>query len=117
MNTNEKNRYEEKIEETLRDMGLSKSYKGFEYLQYAVSLVLEDSNILTYICKGIYVDVAVYYQTTVSSVERNIRTAKEVIWKNCDETLLHSIFGNNRRKRIPQNAIFIDKLAYYIKSK
>lgn len=117
MDTKEKNNKDEIIEEMLRTLGLSKSYKGFEYLQYAINLVWEDSDILTYICKGIYVDIAIYYKTTISSVERNIRTAKEVIWKKCDEMLLYTIFGESRRDQVPQNAVFIDKLAYYIKSK
>ncbi len=104
------------IESTLRMLGLNKSYKGFNYLIYAINLVLQDSDILTYICKGLYVEIAVHYDTTVASVERNIRTAKNVVWINGDKNMLKSVFGSKYSLNIPNNAIFIDKLAYYIKT-
>lgn len=104
------------IETTLRILGLNKSYKGFNYLICAVNLVLEDSDILTYICKGLYVEIALQYDTSVASVERNIRTARKVIWNNGDKNTLNSIFGSMYHQSMPSNAVFIDKLAYYIKT-
>lgn len=103
------------IETTLRMLGLNKSYKGFNHLICAITLVLENSDILTYICKGLYVEIAIQCGTTVASVERNIRTAKEVIWRNCNENVLQSIFRDQYDAKIPNNAIFIDGLTDFIK--
>ncbi len=113
MVTSEMNKF---IETNLRMLGLNKSYKGFNYLICAVNLVLEDSDILTYICKGLYVEIALQYDTSVASVERNIRTARKVIWNNGDKITLNSIFGSMYQQSMPGNAVFIDKLTYYIKT-
>ncbi len=107
---------DEIIEVTLRKLGLTKSYKGFNYLLHAITLVLEDPDILTYICKGLYIEIAIRHGTTITCVERNIRTAKEVIWSSSNTGLLKSIFGDKYDSKVPNNAIFIDMLAYYIKS-
>lgn len=103
------------IETTLRVMGLNKSYKGFNCLICAIILVMENPDILTYICKGLYVEIAIQCGTTVASVERNIRTAKEVIWRNCNENILRSIFKDQYNSKIPNNANFIDMLTDFIK--
>lgn len=103
------------IDATLRMLGLSQSYKGFNYLIYAVNLVLEDPEVLTYICKDLYSDIAIYYKTSINCVERNIRTAKEVIWHNSNTDILRSVFGDRYDTQIPSNAVFIDRLAYYIR--
>ncbi len=104
------------IETTLRSLGLNNSYKGFHYLILAIHLVLEDADILTYICKGLYVEIAIRYGTTVAGVERNIRTAKEIVWANGDTNLLKRIFGDRYALKIPDNAHFIDALTYYIRT-
>lgn len=102
------------IEATLRSLGLSSSYKGFRFLVYAINLVMENSDILTYICKGLYLEIALHYDTTITCVERNIRTAKEIIWINGNQTMLRNIFGNLYNHEIPNNTIFIDLLTYYV---
>lgn len=103
------------IDATLRMLGLSQSYKGFNYLIYAINLVLEDPAILTYICKDLYSEIAIYYKTSINCAERNIRTAKEVIWHNSNTDVLKNIFGDQYDSKIPCNAVFIDRLAYYIR--
>lgn len=104
------------IEATLRSLGLNNSYKGFRYLIYAIQLVWEDYDFLTYVCKGLYAEIAIHYHTTVANVERNIRTVKEVIWNNGDKETLRAVFGSLYYMKVPTNAQFIDALAFYIKS-
>ena len=104
------------IETTLRLLGLNNSYKGFHYLIYAIRLVLEDPSVLTYICKGLYVEIAIHFDTTIASAERNIRTAKELIWNNANKDTLESVFGSQYPLKAPHNALFIDMLSHYIKS-
>lgn len=103
------------IDATLRMLGLSQSYKGFNYLIYAVNLVLEDSDILNYVCKDLYTEIAIYYKTSTNCAERNIRTAKEVIWHNSNADVLRSVFGDQYDLKIPRNAIFIDGLTHYVR--
>ena len=104
----------ELIHATLKVLGLTQSYKGFHYLFYAVNRALDDPEILTCVCKGLYDEIAFYYQTSSACVERNIRTAKQVIWHNSDPDMLRNIFGIRYDSKIPCNSIFIDKLTYYI---
>lgn len=115
MTKEEKISTENYIETVIRLLGLNSSYKGFNFLIYAINLVLEDPEVLTYICKGLYLEIALRYDTTITCVERNIRTAKEVIWMNGNKSLLKDIFGNKYGQEIPNNAVFIDMLVHYIK--
>jgi len=103
------------IENTIRLLGLNSSYKGYNFLIYAIKLTIQKPEILTYICKGLYLEISIHYNTTITCAERNIRTAKEVIWINGNKKLLKKIFGNYYCYAIPSNAVFIDLLAYYIK--
>lgn len=116
MNITETTLNDKLIEKTLRRLGLNRSYKGFNYLICAINLVLVDSNSLNYICKGLYIEVALQYNTTVANVERNIRTAKKVIWFRCNKNILKDVFGDRYSLYMPNNANFIDMLADYIKS-
>lgn len=103
------------IEKTLRLLGLNNSYKGYNFLIYGIKLVIENPKLLTYICKGLYAEIAIYNNTTINCVERNIRTVKEVIWSSASQEILSDIFGDLYHQGIPSNAVFIDMLAYYIK--
>ena len=49
-------------------------------------------------------------------VERNIRTLKERVWRDGDRELLQEIFGEEALKeKAPENRIFIDMLAAYLR--
>ena len=100
----------------LRQLGATGKYKGFDYLAYGISLSMEDPHLLTYVCKGLYVDIALYFNTTIKCVERNIRTIKTIIINCGDRELLNKIFNNSiYRNHVPTNAEFIDGLAAYLK--
>lgn len=72
------------MRQILRLLGISHSYKGYAYLIYAVQLVINDPDILTNICKGLYYDIACEFNTSVFCVERDIRTIKNHLW-NCGD--------------------------------
>lgn len=105
----------EESDTTLRLLGLNSSYKGFDYLIYGIGLVLETPDILTYVCKGLYLETAINFGTTVGCAERNIRTAREAVWKNGSEGLRIQIFGERYQYLPPNNSQFVDALAHYIK--
>lgn len=99
----------------LRLLGTNDSYKGHAYLILAVVLVIENPDILTNICKGLYSEIACQFDTTIFCVERNIRTIKNHLWECEDKVLLNEIFGDLYCCKIPTNASFIDALSYYVK--
>ena len=80
------------IHQILRNLGISSSYNGFPQTAYAIQLAIDDSDRLRLITKHIYPDVASYYSTTWTAVERNIRTVVTVAWKN-DPLLLEELAG------------------------
>lgn len=100
--------------QTLKLLGINHSYKGYAYLICAIHLVLENPGILTYICKGLYLEIACQFDTTTFCVERNIRTIKNHLWECGDKAVLHEIFGDLYCCRIPTNAAFIDALSCYV---
>ena len=108
-------KFEEPIENTLSLLVLNHSYKGFRYLICGIGLAMEKPEILTYICKGVYWEIAGRFGTTYSCVERDIRTARETILRNGSEALRIQVFGEKYRNSLPKNAEFIDCLARYLK--
>lgn len=105
--------YEREISNQLRRLGVNNSYVGFRYTIYGVARTIHDPTLLAYISKGLYVDIAVHYQTSVGCVERNIRTLINTIWLHGDKKLLNEIF-NFELSQKPRNGAFIDALANYI---
>lgn len=97
------------IHQILRNLGISSSYNGFPQTAYAIQLAIDDSDRLRLITKHIYPDVASYYSTTWSAVERNIRTVVTVAWKN-DPLLLEELAGA-RLPHKPTNSQFLSILS------
>ena len=63
--------YEREISNLLRRLGVNNSYIGFRYTIYGVTRTAHDPTLLAYISKGLYVDIAVHYQTSIGCVERS----------------------------------------------
>lgn len=106
-------KYEKQIENLLYKMGANRSYTGFHYLVYGVSQIIDDPSRMTYICKGVYVDTAVHFQTSMYCVERNIRTLKLMIWNHANQPILNEVMGYPADSS-PKNAQFIDALSKYV---
>lgn len=62
------------IYETLRGLGLTSKYQGYQQLAEATKIVLEHEDFMLNVTKNIYPEVALRVRTTPQSVERNIRT-------------------------------------------
>ena len=103
------------IYETLRSLGLTSKYQGYQQLAEATKIVLENDNFMLNVTKNIYPEVAFRLKVTSQSVERNIRTAIEVCWRQSGPEGFSKIAGCNIT-RIPTNAEFIDMFAFYIKT-
>ena len=73
---------EQKIREILLRARISKAYKGYPYLEYAIYLVIEDESRLCHIYNDVYVKVAEHYGVAPSAVEKNLRTLRDAFWQN-----------------------------------
>lgn len=110
------NDYFDQAESILRSFGLNNSYKGFSYAIYAIGLINQTPDILTYVCKGLYMQIAGHFHTTLNCVERDIRTIIKVIWRNNCQKLRIEIFGETHEEKPPCNAAFLERLASYIRT-
>ena len=102
----------------LHQLGIGKSYRGYDYILYSLERISHDANSLTCITKILYIDVAHKFQTSSTCVERNIRKVIEVIWKNVEENQfwIKRIFGARYLKTKPSNKEFLELLYEYVKS-
>lgn len=105
--------YEKETQKILRQLGANGSYKGFRYTVYGVTKIIQDPDLIIYVCKGLYIEIAEYFHVNIGSVERNIRTVVKTIWQHGDRELLNDIFGRELNDK-PKNAMFLDALAQYV---
>lgn len=64
----------ERIRHLLYSLGVTANYTGFSYTVSAVELTAQDYDRLLMVTKWLYPEVASQFHTTMSCVERNIRT-------------------------------------------
>lgn len=100
---------ETEISSLIRDIGIPAHIKGYSYVRDAITLVLEDTDILSAITKELYPTVARMHNTTATRVERAIRHSIEVAWQRGNLSTINSIFGTivNDSKGKPTNSEFI----------
>lgn len=75
----------------VRSLGIGATYRGYRYLTLALTLCVEDEDYLLGISKLLYPYIAQTYQTSVSSVERDLRTVVTVCWERGNRELLKKI--------------------------
>ncbi|MGI6270081.1 MAG: sporulation transcription factor Spo0A [Candidatus Howiella sp.] len=101
------------ITDIIHQIGVLAHIKGYHYLREAITLAVNDSQIINSVTKLLYPTVAKKFSTTSSRVERAIRHAIEVAWDRGDVDVLNSYFGytihNGRGK--PTNSEFIAMIA------
>lgn len=107
--------YEKEAGKLLRQLGVDGSYLGFKYVIYGICMTVQKPDLTTYVCKGLYVEIAAHFHTTVNCAERNIRTIVKTIWDNGNRKLMSKIFCRKLTAR-PKNAAFIDALTDYLKN-
>lgn len=69
------------IQNILRQLGITRCYKGFNHTAYAIYLAVQDEGRLVAVTKDIYMETASHFDCKWTAVERNIRTAAERAWK------------------------------------
>lgn len=97
----------------LHDLGIPSHIRGYKYIREGILILYGTDDVVTFVTKEIYPQIANKYETTTSRVERAIRHAIEISWTRGDIRLMEEIFGNSvdfDRSR-PTNAEFISTIA------
>lgn len=97
----------------MHELGLPAHIKGYQYIRTAIMMVVEDMDLLNYITKHLYPDIAKKYGSTSSRVERAIRHSIEVAWTRGKPETMNEIFGYtiDTGKGKPTNSEFIAMIA------
>ena len=113
---------EAQITNVIHDVGVPAHIKGYQYLREAITLAVNDIEVINSVTKLLYPTLAKKYKTTPSRVERAIRHAIEVAWARGSMETNNEMFGNtiSASKGKPTNSEFIamiaDKLRLEMKS-
>ena len=107
------------VTEYIHELGVPAHIKGYHYLRTAIMMVVKDMDLLNYITKELYPEIAKAYQTTSSRVERAIRHSIEVAWTRGKPQTMNEVFGYtiNTGKGKPTNSEFIAMVADRIRLK
>ena len=101
------------ITNIIHEIGVPAHIKGYMYLREAISMVVNDIELLSAVTKELYPSIGKKFNTTASRVERAIRHAIEVAWSRGQVETINKIFGYtiNNEKGKPTNSEFIAMVA------
>lgn len=103
---------EEQVIDLLLRLGATPNYTGFSYLVKAILLCIEEESRLLSITKILYPETAKYFSVSPFTVERDIRTLINVMWKQ-NRILLDKIAGY-KLSRKPTVGQFLSIISFYI---
>ena len=100
---------EAKVTNILHEVGVPAHIRGYHYMREAILMAIDDMDVLNYITKELYPNIAKKCSTTPSRVERAIRHAIEVAWSRGKVDAIDNLFGYtvNTNKGKPTNSEFI----------
>ena len=104
---------ETEITSIIHEIGVPAHIKGYMYLWEAITMVVNDMELLSAVTKELYPSIAKKYNTTASRVERAIRHAIEVAWGRGQVDAINKLFGYtvHNEKGKPTNSEFIAIIA------
>lgn len=104
---------ETEITSIIHEIGVPAHIKGYMYLREAITMVVNDMELLSAVTKEVYPSIAKKYNTTASRVERAIRHAIEVAWGRGQVDAINKLFGYtvHNEKGKPTNSEFIAIIA------
>ena len=104
---------ESEITNIIHEIGVPAHIKGYMYLREAITMIVNDMELLSAVTKELYPSIAKKFNTTASRVERAIRHAIEVAWGRGQVDAINKLFGytihNDKGK--PTNSEFIAMVA------
>lgn len=100
------------ISALLQEIGVPTQVRGYRQIKTAIELIIEKPDILNAITKELYPKVAEIHNTTDTRVERAIRHAVELTWRDGNIELLNKMFrfSSERHGKVP-NGAFLTKVA------
>lgn len=101
------------IIQTLRSLGVTANYRGYRQLCFALELVVEDEDRLLNIKHEVYVPIAEILHCNYKTIERNIRTVIDRVWRT-NRARLFEVAGFSMEKQ-PTACEFIDYVANHIR--
>ena len=106
-------RIRDMFNDTIHEIGVPAHIKGYMYLREAITMVVNDMELLSAVTKELYPSIAKKYNTTASRVERAIRHAIEVAWGRGQVEAINKLFGYtvHNEKGKPTNSEFIAIIA------
>lgn len=104
---------EARVTEMLHEIGVPAHIRGYHYMREAIKMAIDDIEVLNYITKELYPNIAKISNTTPSRVERAIRHAIEVAWSRGKLDVKNDLFSYtiNMNKGKPTNSEFIALIA------
>ena len=102
---------EKYVARLLRTIGMSPKYRGYVYILYILTLVMEDPSRTQNISALLYSLVCDRYSVAPNIVERNIRFAIKRTWENENNERIHKLFSNYGIDYVPTNREFICVMA------
>ena len=104
---------EMEITNIIHEIGVPAHIKGYQYIRCAITMVVDDIDLLSAVTKELYPAIAKKYNTTPSRVERAIRHAIEVAWTRGKIDTIDKLFGYtvHTDKGKPTNSEFIAIIA------
>lgn len=108
----------ERIDKTLRWLGIAPHLNGYRYLSDAIEMTLNDAEYLHSMTKRLYPDIARKYGVSDGAAERSIRHAIRYAWQHTPLDVLHKAFGNtcSTRSDVPTNSLFLATVVLLIKN-
>lgn len=105
------------VTDLLHNLGIPSHIRGYQYIKEGIMIIYRNNNVISYITKDVYPEIANKFKTTSTRVERAIRHAIEVSWSRGDINLMEDIFGNslNVNRDKPTNAEYLTTIADRIK--
>ena len=100
----------------LNDLGIPSSRKGYHYLIFAITLIVDNPYVRHSITSKVYPRVSAAYGATPSSVERAIRTAIERCVRVSSAETMYKYFANTiyPKRSFPTNSEFMCQLADFV---
>ena len=84
---------DERITNLFLTLGIPAHIKGYQYLQEAVKMVLDNRDVINRITKELYPGIARRFDTSASKVERAMRHAIEVAWSRGRLDAVNRMYG------------------------
>ena len=108
---------DQQLQMLLYSKGVFRHYKGYDYFVRAVHLAMEKPERLQHIYKEIYLTVAVEFGTDVRTVEKDLRTVRNVFVKNGGTALLTEMCGASFiGEEHPRLKEMIEIFAFYLQT-